>query len=55
MKLMGGDYMYTKDKSKQIVIRVSESQYNFLKNIAIVRGCNISDLVRGFIDYFFAI
>lgn len=47
--------MYTKDKSKQIVIRVSESQYNFLKNIATVRGCNISDLVRGFIDYFFSI
>lgn len=44
--------MYTKDKSKQIVLRVSESQYNFLKNIATVRGCNVSELVRGFIDYF---
>lgn len=47
--------MYTKDKNKQIVIRVSESQYNFLKLFADVRGCSVSDLVRGFVDYFYAL
>lgn len=44
--------MYIKDKKKQIVVRISDEQYNFLKSIADKQGCNISDLVRGFIDFF---
>ena len=44
--------MYIKDKKKQIVVRISDEQYNFLKFIADKQGCNVSDLVRGFIDFF---
>ena len=44
--------MYIKDKKKQIVVRISEEQYNFLKSIADKQSCSVSDLVRGFIDFF---
>lgn len=44
--------MYIKDKKKQIVVRITDEQYNFLKSLADKQNCNVSDLIRGFVDYF---
>ena len=44
--------MYIKDKKKQIVVRLTEEQYNFLTALSDKQQCSISDLVRGFIDFF---
>ena len=50
--LKGVSVLYTKDKNKQIVVRLSDSQHTFLQLMAESQGCNVSELVRHFIDYF---
>lgn len=43
--------MYSKNKSHQIVFRLSDEQYNFIKKYCDAWGVSMSEFIRSLIDY----
>lgn len=44
--------MYKKDLSEKINLRLTPSQLSFIADLATVRQCSCSDVVRGILDYY---
>lgn len=44
--------MYSKNKTKQVVVRLSDEQYKIVSSYAEIYHCSKSEFVRILLDYF---